>query len=210
MTKPTIIAIAGMSASGKTTLAADLASALGGIVIALDNYYVDIQTYGLTQADVSKVNWDELRAFKLHQFGKDVAQLAVGNSIQQPIYDFTVSQATGAQSIQPSPFVVLEGQFALCVPEVIEFCSTKVFVDLPLEEAFNRRVQRDVENRGRNYESVSEQWQNHVVPAWENWVSPSRRLADIQIPGTGCRTQNVDCILNHLQSKSRHKSASLV
>ena len=206
---PTIIAIAGMSASGKTTLAADLASATNGIVIALDNSYVDIKDYGLTAAEVSQVNWDELKAFRLQEFGRHVAQLVVGNAIEQPIYDFTISQATGSHTIKPHPIVILEGQFTFCVPEVIEFCTTKVFIDLPLDEAYNRRVKRDVEERGRCIKSVTEQWENHVLPAWENWVSPSRRLADLELQGKGNRQNNVDQILNHLNAGTALRTASL-
>ena len=202
MAQTTLISIAGMSACGKTTLARDLAVALSAPIVAMDDYYHDIATFGLTADQVADVNWDTLQVFNTAQFGKDIAQLAAGNPIHRPNYDFTLSKPNGHTPVHPTEYIVVEGQFTLCVPEVVEFCTLNLFVDLDLRSALRRRMHRDTIERGRDQEGVLRQWNDHVVPAWNKWVSPSRRLADLTLNGDDDRETNVEQVLQTLLTKT--------
>ena len=202
MAQTTLISIAGMSACGKTTLAQDLAVSLNAPIVAMDDYYHDIADFGLAADQVADLNWDRLEMLRTDQFGKDIAQLAAGSPIDRPNYDFTLSKPSGTTPVVPINYVIVEGQFTLCVPEVVEFCTLNLFVDLDLRSALRRRMHRDIFDRGRDEQGVLRQWNEHVLPAWNKWVSPSRRLADLTLNGDDDRETNVEQVLQSLLTEA--------
>jgi len=153
----------------------------------MDHYYRDI-TAGY---QVHELNWDHPEMFHLDEWRAHLELLATGNEVEVPQYDFCVSRRTGHTRVTPSNFIVAEGQFALHPDAIPNFNSINIFVDLPVEEALARRLQRDHEERGRSHESIRAQWDTHVMPAWQSWVEPSRLRAHVSVTGSSPRTQNL-------------------
>lgn len=182
-----MIAIAGMSASGKTTLARDLAEVLDGSLLQMDDYYRDIPV----GAAVEDLNWDEPEIFHLDEWREHLEILGRGESVRVPRYDFRTSLRSGFREVRASRVIIAEGQFALHPDAIPNHECLNIFVDVPIEDAFARRLDRDVRERGRSEDSIRTQWEGHVLPAWENWVEPSRLRADLVLRGDRNRQENL-------------------
>lgn len=180
MARCRIIAVAGGTASGKTTLAHDL-HRFGGPervqVIPLDSYYRDQST--LSPAERELRNYDHPDAFDITLLRNHLDELVNGNGIDAPIYDFALHcrDARRVHRIEPVDVVVVEGILALHYQELREVYSYSVFVDTDGDLRFQRRLKRDVSERGRTEESVHAQWNATVHPMHLQYCAPTRALA---------------------------------
>lgn len=179
-----VIAVAGCSGSGKTTIAEELARVLGGIHFPLDNYYRDLSH--LDPAERARTNFDDPATIESSLLAEQVTALARGEAIERPLYDFTTHTRVAGRTdtVEPRPFVIVEGIFALCYAELLPIYSLRVYVDAPDGLCYERRLKRDVVDRGRTPESVREQYEATVRPSADEWVKPSRANADLVIDGT--------------------------
>jgi uridine kinase len=181
--RPVVIGVAGCSGSGKTTLAQELARVLGGIHFPLDNYYRDLSH--LPPAERAAQNFDDPRMIESGLLAEHVAGLARGEAIERPLYDFaTHTRVRGrTETVGPAAFVIVEGIFALFYPELLPLYRLRVYVDTPDGLCYERRMRRDVTDRGRTPESVREQYEATVRPSAVEWVRPSAAHADMVIDG---------------------------
>jgi uridine kinase len=178
-----LIGIAGPSCAGKSELALWLASRLDAPVLNLDHYYVDMADLPLEER--AKCNFDEPAALEHALILEHVRRLAAGTSVRAPRYDFATHTRTHSeQLITPGRYVILEGLFALHWPEVRAFLGTKLFVYAPDEVCLERRLARDVIERGRTPESVRWQFETTVQPMAHQHVLPAQAYADLVLAGT--------------------------
>ena len=198
---PVAIGIAGCSGSGKTTLAAELARALGGIHFHLDNYYRDLEH--LPFEERMRQNFDDPGLIESALLAKHVATLARGEAIERPLYDFsTHTRVKGrTERVEPGPFLIVEGLFALHYPELLPIYQLRVYIDTPDTLCFERRMKRDIEQRGRTPESVREQYEATVRPASVAFVRPSAAHADLAIDGTGALDWKVERLVTELRER---------
>jgi uridine kinase len=174
---PHMIAIAGPSGSGKSSLAARLAASLpgGGVVCALDAYYRDQR--GVAE---DAINVDEPGAIDHALLIDQISALARAAPVQQPVYDYaTHARAGTTRTVHPAPYVIVEGLFALYWPEVRAAIHTPVFLSLDHEACLARRIARDERARGRTREAVVQQYERTERPMYERYVHPTRRFAQI-------------------------------
>ena len=198
---PVVLGIAGCSGSGKTTLAAELAHALGGIHFHLDNYYRDLGE--IPYSERIKKNFDDPAMIESELLAAQVAALARGESIERPIYDFSTHTRVVGQTehVDAGPFLVVEGLFALYYKELLPHYSLRVYVDTPDSLCFERRMKRDVEQRGRTPESIRRQYEATVRPAGIAFVRPSATNADLTIDGTDALDWKVEQVLAELRAR---------
>ena len=198
---PVVLGIAGCSGSGKTTLAAELAHALGGIHFHLDNYYRDLGD--IPYSERIKKNFDDPAMIESELLAAQVAALARGESIERPIYDFSTHTRVVGQTehVDAGPFLVVEGLFALYYKELLPHYSLRVYVDTPDSLCFERRMKRDVEQRGRTPESIRRQYEATVRPAGIAFVRPSATNADLTIDGTDALDWKVEQVLAELRAR---------
>jgi uridine kinase len=196
---PLVLGIAGCSGSGKTTLAAELAHTLGGIHFHLDNYYLDLGLMPFSER--IKQNFDDPAMIESPLLATHVAALARGEIIERPIYDFsTHTRVVGrTESVSAGRFLVVEGLFALYYPELLPLYGLRVYVDTPDSLCFERRMKRDIEERGRTPESIKQQYESTVRPASVAFVRPSAANADLRIDGTGALDWKVERVLSELR-----------
>ncbi len=71
----------------------------------------------------------------------------------------------------------------------------KIYVDTPSDIRFIRRLQRDIQERGRSMESVIQQYETTVRPMHEEFVEISKRFADVIIPEGGLNTVAMDMVV---------------
>ncbi|AEV16107.1 Uridine kinase [Thermus sp. CCB_US3_UF1] len=184
--RPFVIGIAGGSASGKTTLAQALAKALGERValLPMDHYYRDLSH--LPFPERLKRNYDHPEAFDLELYLSHAQALLAGKAVEAPLYDFKAyTRSPLTERALPAPVVILEGILVLYPAELRALMDLKVFVDADADERFIRRLERDVKERGRSLESVVQQYLEKVKPMHLAFVEPSKRHADVILPGGG-------------------------
>ncbi|MCS6869270.1 MAG: uridine kinase [Thermus sp.] len=184
--RPFVIGIAGGSASGKTTLAQALAKALGERValLPMDHYYRDLSH--LPFPERLKRNYDHPEAFDLELYLSHAQALLAGKAVEAPLYDFKAyTRSPLTERVLPAPVVILEGILVLYPAELRALMDLKVFVDADADERFIRRLERDVKERGRSLESVVQQYLEKVKPMHLAFVEPSKRHADVILPGGG-------------------------
>lgn len=189
-----VIVVAGLSASGKSTLAGDIARKLDAPVVRMDDYYRDISDFG-AGLSVDDLNWDDPAMFHLDEFACDLAGLRAGRLESVPDYCFGTSTRVGRKPVGAGRVTVVEGQFALCAGGARESATLTVYVDLCPEEALRRRLERDVCERGRDEQSILRQWHEHVLPAWREHVLPTMDLADIVVRGDFDRGGNLELVM---------------
>lgn len=184
--KPFIIGIAGGSASGKTTLARSLAQALGERValLPMDHYYRDLSHLAFPER--LQVNYDHPEAFDLPLYLKHVQALLSWQVVEMPLYDFRAyTRSPRTERVLPAPVVILEGILVLYPEPLRALMDLKVFVDADADERFIRRLERDVRERGRSLEGVVRQYLEKVKPMHLAFVEPTKRHADVILPGGG-------------------------
>ena len=198
---PTVVGIAGCSGSGKTTLASELARLMRGLRFHLDDYYLDFSDIPL--AERVEKNFDDPALIEIPLLAGHVAALARGESIERPIYDFgTYTRVRGrTQHVSAGPFLIVEGNFALHYPELFPYYHLRVYIDSPEELCFERRLKRDIEERGRTPESVRYQYEYRVRPSSVAYVRPSAAHADLIVDGTGALDWKVERVMTELRKR---------
>jgi len=181
--RPHIIGIAGPSSSGKTELARQLVRKIPGTsIVSLDSYYRGMGDIPL--AERKKVNFDHPDALDWELLHLHLRDMADGRAFEEPVYSFARYERTSqARRIEPNEFVIVEGLFVLYWSELRSMLDTKVYVETDPAVCFQRRLTRDVAERGRTPESVREQYERTVRPGAEWFVIPTREYADLVVSG---------------------------
>jgi uridine kinase len=201
-TTPLVIAIAGGTGSGKTTVANVIIGRVGAQHIAYlphDAYYKDLQN--LPEAQRQLVNFDHPDSLETEMLVAHVRALKAGHPIERPVYDFkTHSRTRQTVTLQPQPIVIVEGILIFVEPALRELFDVKIFVDTPPDIRFIRRLERDIHERGRTADSVIQQYQATVRPMHLEFVEPSKRYADVIIPEGGFNTVALDMVVARIQT----------
>lgn len=180
-----IIGVAGGSGSGKTTFSRMLQANLGEHFCGLlhqDSYYRDMHEY--FDRDGGRVNYDHPDAIEFELLVRNLKQLKEGEDIRVPVYDFSTHRRMQDPFLfSAKPVVVLDGILLLTQSEIRSLLDFAFFIDTQEDLRFQRRLQRDVRERGRTSEGVREQFFNHVKPMHDLFVDPSRKFADRIISG---------------------------
>jgi uridine kinase len=199
---PFVIGVAGGTGSGKSTVA-DRVIAVAGhrqvAVIALDSYYRDDPHLPIEQR--AKINYDHPDAFDWPLYIEHIGALRAGRSVQVPVYDFSqYCRRAETVTLQPTPIVVVEGILVLYEPAVRDLMDLRVFVDADADVRFIRRLERDVQGRGRTPESVIAQYLETVRPAHLQFIEPSKRYADVIIPHGGMNEPAIEMLLARISA----------
>ena len=176
------IGIGGGTGAGKTTVARQITDGVDDVrVLPLDNYYRDRSS--LSPAERSRVNYDHPDAFDWELVRAHLDALAAGEAVEMPQYDFTEHRRTDETvRVGPGEVVVVEGILALYDDAVGERLDLRLYVETDADVRVLRRIQRDVEERGRELAGVVEQYLTTVKPMHEQFVQPTKRDADLIIP----------------------------
>ena len=205
--KTYIIGIAGASGSGKTTFAQNLAKKFTKeevLLITQDSYYKDLMQ--LTIADRAKHNFDHPDSLDFKLLKEHLCKLKLGISIQQPIYDFNShSRLSITRTIEPKQIIIVEGTLLLSQKELLKEFTTNVYIQLDAQQCLDRRIKRDISERGRTKEEVLAQYSTSVKPMFEKFIKPSSVEADTIIPGSD-NTMELEKI--HLQIVTEIKNRS--
>jgi len=185
--KPLIVGIAGGTGSGKSTVARKVASALEASSVA----FIDMDAYYHNYAHLSmderrRINWDHPNAFDWELLLTHLRELAAGNPIEKPEYDFVSHlRREDPVHVPAADVVVVDGILLLADQRIRDLCDVKVFVDTDADIRLIRRLRRDIVERGRPLEEILEQYLTTVQPMHLEFVEPSKRYADVIVPRGG-------------------------
>lgn len=200
--KPILIVVAGGSASGKTTVVDKIHKVLGDedlLVIKHDDYYLD-QSH-LTPEQRKKTNYDHPASLENDLLYTDLLKLLNGESVEKPIYDFvTQNRKKEKELVTPKPVIIFEGILALEDERIRELADIKVFVNCDDDLRFIRRLNRDINERGRTVENVINQYLTTVRPMHHLFVRPSIRYADIIIPNDRNHVVGTDMLIRSIKA----------
>ncbi len=200
--KPILIIVAGGSASGKTTVVDKIYQALGDddlVVIKHDDYYRDQSHLSVEERHLT--NYDHPSSLENELLYKDLQALLNGVSIEKPVYNFvTQTREEKRVHVDPKPIIILEGILALEDERVRELADIKVFVNCDDDLRFIRRLERDIEARGRTVESVIKQYLTTVRPMHHLFVRPTIRYADIIIPNDNNHVVGTDMLIRSIRA----------
>jgi uridine kinase len=195
--KPFVIGVAGGSGSGKSTVARNVAAALGDASVAfldMDAYYLDHRHLPLEER--KKVNWDHPNAFDWELLVAQMQQLAAGEAIDKPTYDFVEhARSTDVVRTPPADVIVVDGILLFVDPRVRDLCDVKVFVDADADVRLIRRIRRDMAKRGRPLAEILDQYLSTVQPMHLEFVEPSKRYADVIVPRGGKNSVAIEMIV---------------
>jgi uridine kinase len=199
---PLLLALAGPSGSGKTRLAEELARELEGTHFHLDHYYRDLSHLCFEERLLQNFDHPDLIEHEL--LLAHLRELAAGRGIDRPSYDFSQhTRVPGKTQRVDEPHVLLiDGIFALHWPAIRNLAGLRIFVDTPDAICYERRLRRDVRERGRVAEQVRQHYEETVRPMAERFVRPSARWADLIVDGTSSLDWSVEQVLSALQASS--------
>ena len=181
-----IIGVAGGTGSGKTTLAKNIAAAFGDrvAVITHDSYYR--QQNDKSYEERCKQNYDHPDAFETDLLCHHLEELSKGNSVDIPVYDYTVHNRSERTSrVEPRAVIILEGILIFSDKTLRDMMDLKIYVETDADERILRRIMRDTEERGRSLDSVINQYLTTVKPMHDSFVEPYKRYADVIVPVGG-------------------------
>jgi uridine kinase len=198
--RPYVVGIAGGTGSGKTTVAHKLASAMPTgrcVTIEHDAYYRDQGHLPPQERDA--INYDHPAALESSLLALHLRELCAGRAVEVPIYDFATHTRRGeARTVQPAPVIIVEGILVFTEPALREQMDIKIFVDTDPDIRLMRRIRRDLEQRGRTFQSVRDQYYATVRPMHIEHVEPTKRWADLILPEGGDNRVALDVLLGQL------------
>ena len=198
--RPLVVGIAGGTGSGKTTVAHKLAAAMPigrCITIEHDAYYRD-QSH-LTPVERARINYDHPASLESDLLAAHLGELRAGRPVDVPIYDFANhTRRVETRKIVPARVIIVEGILVFTEPALREQLDIKIFVDTDSDIRLIRRIRRDLEQRGRTFQSVRDQYYATVRPMHIEHVEPSKRWADLIVPEGGDNKVALDVLLGQL------------
>lgn len=200
--KPFLILVAGATASGKTTVVNKIIEKahINKLVrITMDDYYLGFDEVSLDER--RKINYDHPDAFDLDLLYEHIKQLLNYNSINKPIYNYIdYSRNRETETILPAKVIIIEGIFALYDEKILDLADLKIYVESDSDIRFIRRLTRDIKERGRTVDSVVDQYLKTVKPMYHQFVSPTKRNANILIPNDTDHDIAVEVISSKIDS----------
>lgn len=189
-------------------MARELASKLSGTtIVSLDSYYRGFAEIPLEAR--KKVNFDRPDALDWPLLHRHLELLASGKPFEEPVYSFAdYARTARTNHIEPAEFLIVEGLFVFHWPELRSLIDTKIFVDTAASVCFNRRIQRDVAERGRTPDTVCEQYLRTVKPSAEWFVLPTRKFADLLVSGEDPLANSTAAVLGAIGKPLSAVSAS--
>ncbi|XP_061076554.1 uridine-cytidine kinase-like 1 isoform X6 [Conger conger] len=208
-----VIGLCGGSASGKTTVANKIIEALDVpwvVLLSMDSFYKVLSPEEEALAASNDYNFDHPSAFDFDLLVQTLRKLKQGKSVKIPVYDFTThGRQRDWKNVYGASVIIFEGIMSFADKEILQLLDMKIFVDTDSDIRLVRRLRRDITERGRDIEGVIKQYNKFVKPAFEQYIEPTMRLADIVVPRGGGNMVAIDLIVQHVHSQLEERELSV-
>ncbi|XP_028848615.1 uridine-cytidine kinase-like 1 isoform X4 [Denticeps clupeoides] len=208
-----VIGLCGGSASGKTTVARKIIEALDVpwvVLLSMDSFYKVLSPEQQLLAASNDYNFDHPDAFDFDLLVHTLRKLKLGKSVKIPVYDFTThGRQKEWKTVYGASVIIFEGIMSFADKELLKLLDMKIFVDTDSDIRLVRRLRRDISERGRDIEGVIKQYNKFVKPAFEQYIEPTMRLADIVVPRGGGNMVAIDLIVQHVHSQLEERELSV-
>ncbi|XP_015247823.1 PREDICTED: uridine-cytidine kinase-like 1 [Cyprinodon variegatus] len=208
-----VIGLCGGSASGKTTVANKIIEALDVpwvVLLSMDSFYKVLSPEEQLLAAKNDYNFDHPGAFDFELLVSTLRKLKQGKSVKIPVYDFTTHRRQKDwKNVYGASVIIFEGIMSFADKELLQLLDMKIFVDTDSDIRLVRRLRRDITERGRDIEGVIKQYNKFVKPAFEQYIEPTMRLADIVVPRGGGNMVAIDLIVQHVHSQLEERELSV-
>lgn len=196
-----IVGIAGGTGSGKTTVVRKVIEAFTTdqvIVIPQDSYYRDNRDISLEERQ--KINFDHPDSVEFSLLIDHLKQMKLGKEVDMPVYSYlTCLRSEETIKIKPSRVVLVEGILILTDVTLRNLMDIKVFVDADADDRLGRVILRDIAERGRSVMNVLERYNETVKPSHLQFIEPSKRYADVIIPGGGENQVGIEVLISIIE-----------
>ena len=160
----------------------------------MDSYYKDLSHINYEKR--IEQNFDHPDSIDINLLKKHLEQASKGDKINIPIYDFSNHVRLGETiSISNAEIIIVEGIFALHFSQLRKLYTLKLFIDTPENIRLERRLVRDIRERGRTMKSIKDQYNSTVLPMHNKYVEPSKVFSDLILDGR----DNVNDITNKIE-----------
>jgi uridine kinase len=195
-----VLGVAGGTGSGKTTVAEKVVAGLppgAAAIVDHDAYYRDRSH--LPREDRLRINYDHPDAIETELLVAHLGELRAGRGVDIPRYDFREhARRADTRRVEPAPVIVVEGILVLADERLRAQMDLQLFVDTDADIRLMRRLERDIEQRGRTFAQVQAQYFATVRPMHLGFVEPSKRFADLIIPEGGENRAALEAIVGRL------------
>lgn len=197
-----LILIGGGSASGKTHVLRKVLEKIPSdrvALISLDDYYKDFST--LPFEERVKVNYDHPKSFDWKLIVSQIKALKEGKAIEKPIYDFVIhGRKQETEIVEPKDLIIVEGIMGLVNKNLRDLGDLSIFITASRERRLTRRIERDMKERGRTYDSIVTQYFATVLPMFEEIIAPSQYYADLIINNDYFSDKSTDLLAGVINS----------
>lgn len=199
--RPVIIGVAGGSGSGKTTVCNKIYDYFSGksiVMVEHDSYYRDQSE--LTFEERLETNYDHPFAFDTDLMVEHLKKLQNNESIEIPVYDYSKhTRSDETIHVESQDVIIVEGILILEDPRLRDLMDIKIYVDTAADLRIIRRIERDINERGRSLDSVIDQYLSVVREMHEQFVEPSKKYADVIIPEGGHNKVAIDLVTTKIR-----------
>lgn len=196
-----IIGIYGGTGSGKTTIVNMIASHFSSNdieIISQDSYYKD--NSDISYEDRCKLNFDHPDAIDFNLLHKHLKNLRKGETVEQPIYDFKIhNRLKKTIQIKPKKILILEGILIMCHAEIRSIFDLKIFINANSKTRMERRIKRDIAERGRSRNEVLKRYIETLKPMHEKFIEPTKIYANYIIENQFNNKLNIDELLEKMK-----------
>uniref|UniRef100_A0A8R1TTV8 Uridine kinase n=1 Tax=Onchocerca volvulus TaxID=6282 RepID=A0A8R1TTV8_ONCVO len=203
--QPYVVGICGGSASGKTTVARRIIERLEMpwvTVLSMDSFYKVLTEEQHHLAAKNEYNFDHPQAFDFDLMCETVRRLRDGKNVEVPVYDFTTHRRDKQPKLMyGADVLIFEGILAFHNEDLVDLMDMKVFVDTDPDTRLARRLERDIQDRGRDLEGVLTQYLRFVKPAFDTFIAPGMKIADIIVPRGGENEVAIDLIVKQVKTQ---------
>jgi uridine kinase len=196
----TIIGLCGGSGSGKTSIVDKISNEFDKsdiTVLSMDDYYKSVDEQ--QKDENGEVNFDLPDAINIDQICRDIEALINGEKVTLLEYTFNNPLVEPkSKELYPNKILIIEGIFLLYYPEILEKMDFTVYIDVKPSVQLARRLKRDLETRGYSADQIKYQWENHVIPCFENYIKPFIDKADIIIDNNEKDAFNIEPVISKI------------
>jgi uridine kinase len=206
--KPFIIGIAGGSGSGKTFFLKCFLEHFKNEEVSLvsqDDYYFPV-AHNMTSEENKLYNFDLPDTIDYTHFKEDISRLINNEIVYKKEYTFNNPHIEPKLlEIKPAPILIVEGLFILHFREIAELLDRKIYIEADEDVALQRRLKRDLMERGYSHDDAMYKWLNHVVPAYKEFLLPYKDECDQVITNNTHVADDIICVTEEISKELRER-----